>query len=294
MAIINGDAANNVLFGTGVDDDINGMAGNDWLFGGAGDDDILGGVGNDVIFGGAGDDDIDGGEGNDFLVGGAGADYFEFNQNSGNDIIWDFTQGEDKIDIDPSVLSDINTILSNVTYGNGFAQIDLGGGNNIYVNGITPNNPLTEDDFVEYLDVDFEELPFSTGIPLPDEYLGFNWDLDNGGSPYYYEGLAAGYGVMGTQLIYNAGGQTSVTISRVDGSSFEFEGVDLVSGVTSSQTIDVFGYSGGVLIESTTVNLTNTAVTELDVEWEEIDTLVFDPQLASGNYFAMDNFDFII
>jgi len=193
------------------------------------------------------------------------------------------------------VLPDIGEILSNVTYGNGFAQIDLGNGNNIYVNGITPNTPLTADDFVEYKTVDFEDLnSTSSGVPLPSGYMGFNWNLDDGSNAYHQDDTGGGYGVMGTNLIYNAGGDTSITISKVDGSSFEFEGVDLISAIAPSQTIDVFGYSGGVLIESATVNLTNGAVTELDVEWEAIDTLVFDPQLATGNYFAMDNFDFVL
>lgn len=295
MAIINGNASNNLLFGTAADDAIYGMEGNDLLFGGQGSDDLFGGLGNDILFGGAGDDDLEGGQGNDFLVGGLGADYFVFNSNSGNDIIWDFTKGEDKIEIDPSVLPDIGAILNNVTYGNGFAQIDLGGGNNIYLNGITPNTPLTKDDFVEYKTVDFEDLnSTASGVPLPSGYMGFNWLLADGSNAYHQDDSGAGYGVMGTNLIYNAFESETVTISRVDGASFEFEGVDLISAITPSQTIEVFGYLGGVLVESETVNLTNSAVTELDLEWDEVDTVVFDTQLTANNHFAMDNFDFIL
>ncbi|MDA0781081.1 MAG: hypothetical protein PQ612_00875 [Rickettsiales bacterium] len=277
MAVINGTAANNFLFGTNLADYINGNGG------------------NDLILGLAGDDEVNGGQGNDILLGGAGNDKFVFDANSGNDIIWDFTKGSDKIDIDPSIYGNVSDILSNITYQNGNAKIDLGGGNNIYVKGLTPNNPLTKDDFVQYTVIDFEDLnSTSSGTPLPDSYQGFEWKLDNGANASHQDDPSVGYGVMGTNLIYNTGGATSVTISKTDGSSFDFEGVDLISAIAPNQDIDIFGYLGGVLVGSTTVSLTNTAVTEVDVDWTEIDTLILDPQLASGNYFAMDNFDFVV
>lgn len=277
MAVINGTSANNFLFGTNVADFIDGKGG------------------NDLILGLAGDDEVNGGQGNDILLGGAGNDKFVFDANSGNDIIWDFTKGSDKIDIDPSIYGNVGDILSNITYQNGNAKIDLGGGNNIYVKGFTPNNPLTKDDFVQYSVIDFEDLnSTSSGTPLPNSYQGFEWKLDNGANASHQDDPSAGYGVMGTNLIYNTGGATSVTISKTDGSSFDFEGVDLISAIAPNQDIDIFGYLGGVLVGSTTVSLTNTAVTEVDVDWTDIDTLVLDPQLASGNYFAMDNFDFVV
>ncbi|PIR39284.1 MAG: hypothetical protein COV35_01855 [Alphaproteobacteria bacterium CG11_big_fil_rev_8_21_14_0_20_39_49] len=277
MAVINGTSANNFLFGTNVADFIDGKGG------------------NDLILGLAGDDEVNGGQGNDILLGGAGNDKFVFDANSGNDIIWDFTKGSDKIDIDPSIYGNVGDILSNITYQNGNAKIDLGGGNNIYVKGFTPNNPLTKDDFVQYSVIDFEDLnSTSSGTPLPNGYQGFEWKLDNGANASHQDDPDAGYGVMGTNLIYNTGGATSVTISKTDGSSFDFEGVDLISAIAPNQDIDIFGYLGGVLVGSTTVSLTNTAVTEVDVDWTDIDTLVLDPQLASGNYFAMDNFDFVV
>lgn len=293
MAIINGDENDNVLWGTFGDDIIDGKERHDTIIALSGDDYIYGGIGSDLIFAGAGDDHINGGNNDDLLVGGAGADVFIFDPNFGNDIIYDFKSGIDKINIDPSLYNGIDDILSRITYNNGNARIDLDA-NNIFVRGISPNNPLTKDDFVEHTVIDFEDLPESNGIPLPDDYQGFNWKLDDGGNAYYYEGVSAGYGVLGTQLIYNAGGATSVTVTRSDGSDFYFEGVDLVSGIAANQDIDIFGYLDGVLVGSTNVSLTNYAVLEVDVDWGQIDTLVLDPQLASGNYFAMDNFDFVL
>lgn len=69
-----GSAGDDVLRGTGHDDELFGRAGNDTLHGGQGNDHISGGKGNDKLFGGAGSDTLIGGEGSDALSGGAGND----------------------------------------------------------------------------------------------------------------------------------------------------------------------------------------------------------------------------
>ncbi len=84
---------------------INGEAGNDILWGSNGDDAINGGVGDDSIFGGAG---------NDILTGGAGNDVFQFTATSGqSDIITDFSLTDDTIELfyregDDHAMSDLS------------------------------------------------------------------------------------------------------------------------------------------------------------------------------------------
>ena len=69
MAIITGDAGDNILNGGAEDDTIDGQAGNDELYGGGGQDLLLGGAGNDRLDGGTGADTMMGGDGNDtYLV----------------------------------------------------------------------------------------------------------------------------------------------------------------------------------------------------------------------------------
>lgn len=76
----------------GWSDVINAGAGNDTVFGNAGNDQINGGSGNDTLTGGSGDDD---------LTGGTGADVFRFNggMSFGVDLVLDFTDGDDKIEV---------------------------------------------------------------------------------------------------------------------------------------------------------------------------------------------------
>ncbi|MCI2401191.1 calcium-binding protein, partial [Aliiroseovarius sp. N1Y82] len=94
--------------GAGVSITLTGGAGNDTLIGGGGADALFGGAGNDAIFGGVGGDTLlgadgadvlNGAAGNDALGGGAGADSFVFDSGWGQDVVMDFTDDEDLIDL---------------------------------------------------------------------------------------------------------------------------------------------------------------------------------------------------
>ncbi len=103
-----------LVYGDAGNDKLDGGWGDDTLYGGDGDDYIIGGhstenlrddspndlYGNDILYGGNGDDTLKGGMGNDQLTGGNGRDKFSVRSNSGENIVTDFVQGEDKINID--------------------------------------------------------------------------------------------------------------------------------------------------------------------------------------------------
>jgi len=69
---------------------INGEAGNDVLWGSNG---------NDTIDGGEGDDSLFGGTGSDTLTGGIGSDIFQFTATAGSDVISDFSLTDDTIQL---------------------------------------------------------------------------------------------------------------------------------------------------------------------------------------------------
>ncbi len=73
-----GDArVEDVLLGSGGDDDLLGGGGQNELDGGSGDDNLTGGSGGDKLVGGIGDDDLDGGASDDTLDGGLGQDFMD-------------------------------------------------------------------------------------------------------------------------------------------------------------------------------------------------------------------------
>ena len=98
-----GDAGNDSLVGGADDDKLSGGDGTDTLLGGTGNDSLSGGAGNDKLSGGDGKDTLFGGTGNDTLTGGKGADLFVYS--AGNDVITDYSEGEDKISLGAAISS---------------------------------------------------------------------------------------------------------------------------------------------------------------------------------------------
>ena len=101
--------------------EVSGGIGNDLLYTGSGDDTVSGGEGDDYLHSGRGDDVVDGGEGNDIIVGGdgndtltggEGSDTFGFDKSSGDDVITDFTPGEDHIDLASYGVEDVEYEIS--------------------------------------------------------------------------------------------------------------------------------------------------------------------------------------
>ncbi|MFP3944225.1 MAG: calcium-binding protein [Alphaproteobacteria bacterium] len=123
------------IIGTQNDDSLEGGTSHDLILGLGGDDVIFGGEGDDFILGQHGADVIDGGEGDDILAGGVGSDTYVFGPDSGADIVWGFDLAEDTIDLTAAGISSLDGRVSDDTFGN--AVIDLGGGNQITVAGVS-------------------------------------------------------------------------------------------------------------------------------------------------------------
>lgn len=100
---LKGQGGNDVIYGVDGRDVIEGQGGRDTLYGGNSNDVVLGGADNDFVYGNRGFDQLDGGTGDDELFGGNDVDYFRFTTEGstgfGNDIIRDFDDGADRIDV---------------------------------------------------------------------------------------------------------------------------------------------------------------------------------------------------
>ncbi|MEC7259476.1 MAG: calcium-binding protein, partial [Pseudomonadota bacterium] len=107
---VDGGTGDDFLFGDDGEDLLLGRDGNDRMYGGTGADRLIGHDGNDVMDGGGGNDRLFGGHGLDRLTDGAGADrltggpglakdVFVFVQDGRRDVITDYQDGLDKIDL---------------------------------------------------------------------------------------------------------------------------------------------------------------------------------------------------
>ena len=126
--MIIGNEHNNSLKSGKGDDTISGNNGNDTLVGNNGDDVLMGDAGNDLLKGDAGNDTLIGGSGKNTLTGGAGADVFVHNV-GGNDLITDYTSGQDKIVISQEGFNfDASIRGSNVILNMNMGNITVKGG----------------------------------------------------------------------------------------------------------------------------------------------------------------------
>ncbi|MEM9244225.1 MAG: hypothetical protein AAGA67_00575 [Cyanobacteria bacterium P01_F01_bin.153] len=92
-----GNRGDDVLFGGQQNDHLYGNTGDDLLSGDRDDDTLNGGQGNDILLGATGNDLLSGDLGDDTLIGDTGADQFLFFPEGGNDLVVDFSVGEDRL-----------------------------------------------------------------------------------------------------------------------------------------------------------------------------------------------------
>ena len=102
------------IFGNSNANTIKGGMQNDTIYGGAENDLILGNSGKDKLYGETGNDTLTGGAGNDTLTGGSGEDIFVYERGGGNDLIQDYTAGQDKIKLSNVSLTSASVSGSNV------------------------------------------------------------------------------------------------------------------------------------------------------------------------------------
>ena len=137
-----GQVGNDAVFGNAGNDTMQGNQGNDVLEGGAGNDFMRGGKDNDTLIGGEGNDVLMGNKGNDVLTGGAGADVFVFN-GDGIDVITDFQDGVDLL----QVSGNIGNIVNNITVNGTGSTVDLGNNKAFVVEAIFD---LGAEDFIGF------------------------------------------------------------------------------------------------------------------------------------------------
>lgn len=130
--------ADQLLGGSGPDQ-LYGGGGDDVLKGQGGDDRLVGGAGRDRLLGGAGNDGLIGDRANDSLTGGSGADTFFIQRKTGNDVITDFRNNQDKIVLAGVRLRSLQ--ISNVSQG---TLIRWEGSHSLLVRGISSSLLLND------------------------------------------------------------------------------------------------------------------------------------------------------
>ncbi len=146
--LLDGGSSKDILRGGIGADSLMGGNARDTLYGGNDDDMLDGGSEGDTLYGGNGDDTLDGGTGDDMIVGGrgddelrgnTGADTFVFIRKNGDDVITDFSDDIDFLDLSALSIANLAEFQAAATDTNDglFVDLDLlGGSGSVLIEGI--------------------------------------------------------------------------------------------------------------------------------------------------------------
>lgn len=135
--LIRGNSTANALSGGRGDDAIRGNGGADTIKGGGGGDILFGGKGKDKISGGGGQDTVIGGAGRDVLIGGSRSDTFIFREGYDRDVIRDFRDNVDVIDLTDFGFDTAEDALEFATQRDSGVVFNFGDGDRLKVNDAT-------------------------------------------------------------------------------------------------------------------------------------------------------------
>ena len=142
---VKGGLGNDKLYAGGGHDLVKGGKGRDNVNGNSGNDRLFGDDGRDKINGGDGADLLNGGGGNDRLTGGSGADTFRFTKGGGRDVIRDFKDDRDVVDLKSFKFDSVDAALDRaVNTSDGDVFFDFGGGDSLLIRNITRSD-LSDD-----------------------------------------------------------------------------------------------------------------------------------------------------
>jgi len=147
--LLNGDTGDGKLYGDDGNDDLYGGNGQDLLFGGAGNDIVAGGTDEDILNGNDGIHLLSGGGEDDIVNGDRSNGTFLFGRGDDSDVITDFQNGLDLIDICDFARSTLYDAIAVGAAWVGFSIVlDFGAGDMVMVETGGAAATLTQDDFL--------------------------------------------------------------------------------------------------------------------------------------------------
>jgi Ca2+-binding RTX toxin-like protein len=248
---IKGSGGNDLIYAGDGNDTINAKDGNDTVYGEAGNDSIetaadggtaYGGSGNDTIKGGsgnlnasggaddhfinsgAGNDRLEGGTGNDTVTTGSGKDTVIFSDGDGNDVITDFSDILDKLEITSNGITSYSDVQARMTNIAGDTRITLDDGSTITIKGQGPGD-LSASNFTINLTPDGTVTGTNSGDVMGTGYADAQGDEIDGADG-------------NDDVIYGLGGRDTINAGAGDDTIDGGADDDSIDGGTGADSID--------------------------------------------------------
>lgn len=151
--------------------------------------------------------------------------------------------------------------------------------------------------------IGFDDFQLAPGRPaqgLPKHFDDFLWKGFNVFNSKYgpFQGSGYQYGTTsGTQAAVS-NGHHSASVFVKDG-SFTLDSLNLTAGWDRKLTVDIYGYRDGTEVYHQTVNVTDKAPTAVELHFENVDKVTFDPShgkpddlIGSGDMMIFDDLVF--
>jgi Ca2+-binding RTX toxin-like protein len=253
-----------------------GIAGDTIAVGSGAADALVGGAGRDFLFGANGADTLTGDDGDDVLQGGGGNDVFVVTVGTQDDVVLDFVQGQDKIDVNALNIPDWAGLQAMIATGTDtvltFAAghtltlrdfagtltqgdfIGIGGGGGQYFGGTAGNDTLAGTEFADTLEglAGDDTLMAGDGADTLDGGAGDDALQGGAGNDLYIVGGDA----ADSDVITDSGGSDTLRFVDIDPfadvQGFRHAGNDLVIDTTAGGSIRIAGHYAGQAIETLT------------------------------------------
>ncbi len=195
------------------------------------------------IIGGSGADTLDGGKGNDTLTGGAGEDIFVYATGEGNDVITDYTSGEDYIKISSGTVSTYTLKGSDLVLKVDSGSIKVKNGKTAAVAVIDADDNVTT--YLSGLIYDGSNTTKSAAVSVTSNYGNTLSSYSANVASIYASGHSDAMRIVGnTKNNYIAGTEKNDTIDGGTGSD-TIEGGKGNDVLTGGAGKDVFIYNSG-------------------------------------------------
>ena len=163
----------------------------------------------------------------------------------------------------------------------------------------TMPKPAPVDHFTTSLTLNFDDIvTHGNGVGLPNDYHGFSLTAKTLNVAVFQDSAANDLGMStvsqepGGNVAFNPGGFSPIVIEKTDHSDFDFISGVFANALQGGQSVVVSGWSNGVEIYESTLNLSDATATHFAANWLDVDQVQITSSTGTPFQIAFDDLQF--